>query len=308
MRNPFGSYALGATLYMPVVHPKVDDFLFGRALSPASSIVLCLEDGLADYDVHCGVEKIRAFCQSGPFTCDAQIYIRPRSCDMARTLACFPNIQKFDGFVAPKVMPDTAAVWLDIARGPGLSIMPTLESGVYFDPTQVAAVRDALLQHDRGQISAIRLGGNDLLGALALRRQRGVTSWEGPLGWVLSMMSSMFVSAGYPVAAPVFDIIDDIETLKREIQRDVAAGFVSKTAIHPTQIPIIEDAFRVPADDLKQARAILDSRAKAVFKVGGVMCEPSTHRAWAERTLARADVFGCIDDLPGLCAVGELMG
>ena len=51
MRNSFESYALGATLYMPVTHPKVDDFLFGHAPAPASSIVLCLEDALSDYDV-----------------------------------------------------------------------------------------------------------------------------------------------------------------------------------------------------------------------------------------------------------------
>ncbi|MBD0864470.1 MAG: HpcH/HpaI aldolase/citrate lyase family protein [Rhodobacteraceae bacterium] len=303
MRNSFQSYALGATLYMPVIQPKVEDFLFGRVPAPASSIVLCLEDALADYDVQRGVEKLRTLCQAGPFSCDARVYIRPRSCDMARTLAGFRNIQKFDGFVAPKVMPDTTAFWLDIARGPGLSIMPTLESAIYFDPSQVAAVRDILTRHDRGQISAIRLGGNDLLGALALRRQRGVTSWEGPLGWVLAMMSSMFVSAGYSVAAPVFDIIDDVETLRCEVERDVAAGFVSKTAIHPLQVQVIEDAFRVSTEDLERATAILDSSAKAVFQVGGVMCEPSTHRAWAERTLARAEAFSQIQARPNLCAV-----
>ncbi len=292
MRNSFKSYELGATLYMPVIHQKIEDFLFGRAHAPASSIVLCLEDALSDYDVQRGVETVRSLCHAEPFSCGAKVYIRPRSLDMACMLTGLRGIHKFDGFVAPKLMPENAADWLDVAHGPGLSIMPTLESPMYFDPSQVAAVRDILTAHDRGQISAIRLGGNDLLGALALRRQRGVTSWEGPLGWVLSMMSSMFMSSGYPVAAPVFDIIDDMETLKREVERDVATGFVSKTAIHPSQVRVIEDAFRVPQHDLEQARATIDSSAKAVFQIGGVMCEPSTHRAWAERTLARDRVFG----------------
>ncbi|MBC6443557.1 MAG: HpcH/HpaI aldolase/citrate lyase family protein [Rhodobacteraceae bacterium] len=292
MHHSFRGYALGATLYMPVIHPKMEDFLFGRMSAPASSIVLCLEDALHDYDVRRGVEQVRALCRGGPFSCAAQVYIRPRSLDMARTLAGFHNIWKFDGFVAPKVMPGTATAWLDIARGPGMFLMPTLESAAYFDPGQVVAVRDALARHDCGRISAIRLGGNDLLGALGLRRQRGVTSWEGPLGWALSMMSSIFISAGYPVAAPVFDIIDDADTLRREAERDVAAGFVSKTAIHPEQVPVIEHAFRVSAEDLRQASAILDSGAQAVFRTDGAMCEPSTHRAWANRTMARAEVFG----------------
>ncbi|SDJ53946.1 HpcH/HpaI aldolase/citrate lyase family protein [Salipiger marinus] len=292
MRNAFDSYALGATLYMPIVHPKVEDFLFGRAPAPASSLVLCLEDALAEYDVQRGLEKVRALCHGSAFACDAQVYLRPRSRDMARTLAHFRGIGKFAGFVAPKVTPDTVGFWLDIARGAGLRLMPTLESAAYFDPAAVSAVRDQMLSHDRGQIAAVRLGGNDLLGALALRRTCGMTSWEGPLGWVLSMMSSMLISAGFPVAAPVFDIIDDLDTLRREVERDVASGFVSKTAIHPAQVGIIEDAFRVSPQDLEQARAILDSRAHAVFQIGGAMCEPSTHRAWAERTVARAEVFG----------------
>lgn len=292
MRNAFDSYALGATLYMPIVHPKVEDFLLGRTPAPASSLVLCLEDALAEYDVQRGLEKVHALCHGPAFACSAQVYLRPRSRDMGRTMAHFRGIQKFTGFVAPKVMPDTVGPWLDIARGAGLRLMPTLESAAYFDPATVSAVRDRMLSHDRGQISAVRLGGNDLLGALALRRSRGVTAWESPLGWVLSMLSSMLISAGFPVAAPVFDIIDDMDTLRREVEHDVASGFVSKTAIHPAQVGVIEDAFRVSQEDLEQARAILDASARAVFQIGGVMCEPSTHRAWAERTVARAEIFG----------------
>lgn len=298
MRSAFDGYALGATLYMPILHPKVEDILFGRVPAPASSLVLCLEDALSDYDVQRGIDKARTLCRSGPFSCDAQVYIRPRSRDMAHRLSDFKNIRNFAGFVAPKVTPDTAASWLETVHGTDLSIMPILESAVYFDPNQVVAVRDTLLQHDRGKISAVRLGGNDLLGALALRRTRGITSWEGPLSWVLSMMSSIFISAGYSVAAPVFDIIDDIETLKREVEHDVASGFVSKTAIHPSQTPIIESAFRVSLEDVKHAQAILAPGAEAVFQVDGVMCEPSTHRSWAERTLARAYTCGRIKDRP----------
>jgi len=296
MRNSFSSYALGATLYMPVVHPKVEAFLTGKEDAPASSIVLCLEDALADHDVARGVECVRRFCRLGAFNCSAQVFIRPRSLEMARQLVGFRGIQSFDGFVAPKVLPSTVQDWLDVVQGPGLRIMPTFESAVYFDPAVVAQARDALNAHDRGQVAAIRLGGNDLLGALALRRQNGVTSWEGPLGWVLSMMSSMLISSGYPVAAPVFDIIDDLETLQREVARDVASGFVSKTAIHPAQVDIIEAAFRVDPADTAQARAILEAEGRAVFRLGGVMCEPSTHRAWAERIVAREAAFGATQD------------
>ncbi|MCL1479246.1 MAG: HpcH/HpaI aldolase/citrate lyase family protein [Marinobacter sp.] len=92
-----------------------------------------------------------------------------------------------------------------------------------------------------------------------------MTAYEGPLGWFLSMAASILIPAGIPVSAPVFDIIEDTETLRREVERDVQMGFVSKTAIHPAQVPIIEGAFSVSEEDLRAARAILDRDASAVF-------------------------------------------
>jgi citrate lyase beta subunit len=106
------------------------------------------------------------------------------------------------------------------------------------------------------------------------------------------MAASILVSSGVPVAAPVFDVIDDVETLGREIERDVAMGFVSKTAIHPSQVPVIEAAMAVSRDEEVAARAILQEEARAVFQIGGVMCEPATHAGWARRVQARAEVFG----------------
>lgn len=288
----FDAYSLGATLYMPVIHPKVPEILEGRLASPASSIVLCLEDALAENDVERGIAVLKDTLSK---TCVAEglrVFVRPRSLEMAHRLAGFKDITRVEGFVAPKLRAENAASWMEVAEGRGLRIMPTLETSEFFDPGRVAAVRDVLSNFDHKTISAIRLGGNDLLGALGLRRQRGLTSWEGPLGWVLSMCSSMFISAGYPVAAPVFDIIDDLDTLKREVERDIASGFISKTAIHPAQVAIIEEAMRPAPDEIRQARAILDKDAKAVFQIGGVMCEPSTHHNWALRICARNALYG----------------
>jgi citrate lyase beta subunit len=287
------AYGLGSTLYMPIIHNKVPDILSGRTACAASSIVLCLEDALAENDVERGIGVLREVLSDVNHRPDLRVFVRPRSIDMADRLASFSNITAVEGFVAPKVRPENAAQWMDIVSASGLRVMPTLETAEYFDPSRIAAVRDVFNGFDHTLISAIRLGGNDLLGALGLRRQRGVTSWEGPLGFVLSMCSSMFVAAGYPVSAPVFDIIDDLETLKREVERDVASGFISKTAIHPAQIPVIEEAMQVTEEELTQAHAILAKNSKAVFQIGGVMCEPSTHHNWALRIQARNSVYGC---------------
>ena len=286
-------YSLGATLYMPMIHPKVGDILSGHIAAPASSIVLCLEDGLHENDVERGVANLRGVLAS-PVLTRARIFVRPRSFEMACRLADMRGISSIEGFVAPKMRAETMPEWLDLVAAARLTIMPTLETADCFDPARVVAMRDILRARNDARIVAVRLGGNDLLGVLSLRRHRGMTSYDGPLGWVLCMLSSIMISSGIPVAAPVFDIIDDLDTLSAEVERDMEMGFVSKTAIHPAQVPIIEAAMGVKQDDLAQARAILDEHAKAVFQIGGVMCEPSTHRSWAERILSRHGRYGVI--------------
>ncbi len=292
MQFDFSSYALGATLYMPIVHHHVPNYLSGAADFPSPSVVLCLEDALAEGDVARGVHTLKILLKHSPVNSKTRIFVRPRSLEMALQLADFPGIEKIEGFVAPKIIPETAADWLDLAEAANLRIMPTVESAQFFDPGRITALREVLDDFDKSRIAAIRLGGNDLLSAMALRRHEGITSWEGPLAWILSMASSMLISSGYPVAAPVFDIITDLDTLKREVKQDVAAGFVSKTAIHPAQVAPVMAAFRVGDGEVKQARAILEDSASAVFQIGGVMCEPSTHMAWAHRILARSEYCG----------------
>jgi citrate lyase beta subunit len=295
MEWDFSSYALGATLYMPIVHHRVPAYLSGEVRFPASSVVLCLEDALADDDVARGIATLKSLLKNSRVCSEAKVFVRPRSLEMALELAQFAGIEKIDGFVAPKIVPETAAAWMDVAEGANVRIMPTVESSQFYDPGRIIALRDVFDAYDARRIAAIRLGGNDLLAGMALRRHPGITSWEGPLAWVLAMASSILISSRYPVAAPVFDIIQDVETLRREATQDAAAGFISKTAIHPAQVAPIIEAFRVSQADLTQARAILDENASAVFQINGMMCEPSTHRAWAQRIQARSTFFGVTD-------------
>lgn len=292
MHFNFSAYTLNATLYMPIVHRRLPDYVRGEPDFPSASVVLCLEDALAENDVAHGLATLKELLKNCPVISKTRIFIRPRSFDMALQIAEFSGIEKIEGFVAPKLTPETAFVWLNLTKAAGLTIMPIVESEQFFDPSRITALREVLDDYDKKMIAAIRLGGNDLLAAMALRRHVGITSWEGPLAWVQSMASSMLISAGYPVAAPVFDIISDLKTLKREVAQDVAAGFVSKTAIHPTQVAHIVSGFRVHNDELEQARAILHNGVGAVFQISGVMCEPATHKAWARRILARSEYCG----------------
>mgnify|MGYP005839932755 CR=1 FL=1 len=287
-------FALGATLYMPVIHPGVPDILAGVTEKPASSIVLCLEDALHESDVERGVKTLSSLLSRfAPGTGDRpEIFVRPRSLDMAARLAGLDGISRIDGFVAPKMRVESAADWISVARVADVSVMPTLETPDYFDPGRVVALRDMIRAEGADRIAAVRIGGNDLLGSMGLRRVAGATSYEGPLSGILQSVATILGASGIPVAAPVYDVIHDLNTLEKEVLRDVAMGFLSKTAIHPAQVPVIENAMRVSRQDLDAARAILEESARAVFQIGGVMCEPATHRPWARRVMARAQSFG----------------
>jgi citrate lyase beta subunit len=122
-----------------------------------------------------------------------------------------------------------------------------------------------------------------------------MTIYDTPLGTVIDDIVLTFAPAGYEIAAPVFDHLDSMATLVRETAIDVAHGLLSKTAIHPAQLPVIEAVYRVMPEDQELAKRILDPAASAVFQYAGQMCEPATHRRWAERLLLRTEIFGLLN-------------
>lgn len=289
-------YALGATLYMPALHPDICDIVSGRKLAGLTSLVICLEDALREDDVEAGLGNLRTVLdilaqESRGAGTSPLVFVRPRHLEMAKVMASWRGIDRVDGFVAPKVRPGNVGAWGKAIEGTNLLLMPTLETSEMFDAFAVRDLRDELLSiQDR--ILALRIGGNDLMSALGLRRATTTTLYQGPLLHVVSMLIGTLSPAGFALTSPVCEIIDNEALLRAELEQDVAFGLVGKTAIHPRQVPIILEAFKVVPQDLESAQQILAQDAAAVFKLNGAMCEPSTHRAWAHRILARAEHFG----------------
>lgn len=298
--HKFDPLQLGATMYVPVIHSQLEDVVSGLRYPQLRSVVLCLEDALHDNDVNEGIRVLRKLLRSqlsndvvneGPM-----IFVRPRDLSMATEIASYEGISHIDGFVVPKLNADALPAWVSIAQQLNILLMPTLESAWVFDAVAVSHFAKTLEQTAQGRILALRVGGNDLLSHLALRRVRGQTVYDGPLAGCLSHLMCTLGGCGFSLTAPVFDITDDPETLTRECHQDVNFGFVGKTAIHPCQIDIIQHSFMVSDSLLQDARQVLDTSAPAVFKRDGAMLEPATHSAWATRILARAAIYGCRPD------------
>ena len=287
---------LGATMYVPVIHSQLADVVNGQRYPNLRSVVLCLEDALHDNDVTRGLNVLRQLLAEHDIEGGPLVFVRPRDLQMARYIAQFNGIEKVDGFVVPKLAADILPAWVAIADAVDLVLMPTLESAWVFDPLAVSHFSQTLAAVGGQRVLALRVGGNDLLSHLALRRVRGQTLYEGPLAGCLSQLMCSLGGRGFALTAPVFDITDDPVTLARECIKDVNFGFVGKTAIHPDQIDVIQNCFAVPESLLIDAQEVLQSSAPAVFKRDGAMLEPATHRAWAERTLARAVIYGSRSD------------
>jgi len=91
--------------------------------------------------------------------------------------------------------------------------------------------------------------------------------------------------------------LDDLAVLRRDAERARAVGFRGKMAIHPKQVPVINEVFTPSAADVERARRVVEAfeRARAagegVTRMGNQMVElPVVERA--RRTLALADAVG----------------
>ncbi|WP_022675143.1 HpcH/HpaI aldolase/citrate lyase family protein [Novosphingobium sp. B-7] len=283
--------ALGATLYIPVLRPNLLDICLGGS-PDLRSIVVCLEDSISEDELDAARVRFASFLLTlTTITSRLTIYVRPRDFGMLVWMAGLPGIHAVDGFVLPKVEASNVAHWLSIMLGNNHAFMPTIEGIDAFDRAALAQLCKQLLPL-RERVTAIRIGGNDILNILGVRRSKHRTAYEGPLGAVIRDIAGTFIPAGFAVAAPVFEHYASLDLLREEVEQDIEHGLFTKTAIHPCQIGMIHGCYQPSPCELLEAQAILEADARAVFGSRGSMCEPATHRRWAGNVIARARAFG----------------
>ncbi len=88
--------------------------------------------------------------------------------------------------------------------------------------------------------------------------------------------------------SPFFEI-GDLEGLRAEAERARRLGFTGKAAIHPSQVPVIREAFAPTDDEVARARRIVEAAEResaGVFVVDGAMIDRPAVEA-ARRLLGR---------------------
>ncbi|WP_327367236.1 HpcH/HpaI aldolase/citrate lyase family protein [Streptomyces sp. NBC_01217] len=182
----------------------------------------------------------------------------------------------------------------------------------------------------RDRVLALRLGVTDFCSAYGLRRAPDMTAYDVQIvGAVIADVVNVLGRAdgtGFTITGPVWEyfrlqermfkpqlrrspflegraeelrtalIEHDLDGLLREIELDRANGLLGKTCIHPSHVAPVHALSVVSHEEFSDAQDILRPERGG----GGVlrsaytnkMNEVKPHRAWAERTLQRAEVFG----------------
>lgn len=282
---------LGASLYVPATRPDILAVANGDRHPGLRSAILCTEDSILPGQVEAALDNLRE-CLPRIRAERPLVFVRPRDPETLSRILAIRGVERIDGFVLPKATVESVSAYAALAPGRFL-LMPTLETREAFDPVAISALRDLLSAPGlKERILALRIGGNDLLNLLGIRRRPGRTIYDTAVGPVIASLVATFRPHGFPLIAPVFDGFGDPETLDEEVMRDLEHGLVGKTAIHPYQVGRIERHYRVGRSELEAAEAILASDAPAVFQIDAVMCEPATHSEWARSIVERAEVYG----------------
>ena len=148
------------------------------------------------------------------------------------------------------------------------------------------------------RLDALMFGAEDLAGDMGATRTRA--------GWEVFYARSAVVTAAAAYDLQAIDTVfvaltvEDDDPLAAECEFARAMGYQGKMAIHPRQVPIINQAFSPTAADIAQAQELVDEYTQAqtsgsgVFVLNGKMVDRPMVRA-AERVLALARAAGAAD-------------
>ena len=318
MKDLLLPYSLGGLLYTPALNSEIGEKILHKRIPCLRSVALCLEDSVSDDALEMAEKELSrtmdvlSECNDLPL-----VFIRVRTPQHLKRVRTFlgEREQLLCGFVLPKFDLSNAEEYMNClgeinqGRAKPLYFMPILESSMVAsiihrreNLVQIKAIIDTEKEH----IINVRVGGNDFCSLFGIRRHEDQTIYEiGVIRDVLSDIINVF-GHEYVVSGPVWEYFGSdakgkwAEGLKKEIEADKLNGFIGKTAIHPAQLPVIEQSLMVKRSDYEDARRILDwtGESFAVHKsiYGTRMNEVKCHARWAEKTVILGEIYGLKED------------
>ncbi len=317
MNHFLPAYRVGPLLYCPANNASIVNSLTHEKFGRQFSLALCLEDTIQD-DCVADAEQILISSLQALQARKAQtsfflpeIFIRVRAPKQIKSLLerLGSSGELITGFNIPKFSLENADAYIQTfkeinsQRGRPFYMMPIFESPSMIHLERRASILYALkekLDTVSQYVLNIRVGGNDLCHMFGFRRHSSESIYKiRPVADIFSDILTVF-GMDYVVSGPVFEYYSGKNWesgLIHELNDDRLCGFIGKTVIHPNQIPLVNEAYKVPLKDYNDAKAILDWDVSCPSLVAGSivkerMNEYKTHYNWALRTLLLAEAYG----------------
>ncbi|MFW0788080.1 HpcH/HpaI aldolase/citrate lyase family protein [Gordonia sp. CPCC 205333] len=229
------AYALGATLYVPGTRPDLPATITRRCADGVRSMVIDLEDAVADDELETGLAQTVATLDAlaGTPAAGMLLFVRTRTAGDIRRLIdrLGPGVDTLTGFVVPKFTAESEPALAAVAdagtyAGKHLYVMPVLESPelVYRESrdAQLQAISE-LLGRYRSHVLAARIGATDMCGVYGIRRDRDLTIYDvaviaEAITGIVNYLGRQDDS-GFTITGPVWEYFADHERMFRPMLR-----------------------------------------------------------------------------------------
>lgn len=176
------------------------------------------------------------------------------------------------GIMVPKIesaadMAAAAAIVSDAEQLAGLS-SGSIRMMAFIETAAAVLAVDGILGVDG--VDGIVLGEADLSAELAVRLSPN--EWEF-LPFRMQMIVACAAAGLDPPVGPVHTDFRDLDALRRSTEALARMGFMSRQAIHPAQVPVINDVFTPDLEQVERARRLVEAADSAMARGDGVFLD-----------------------------------
>jgi citrate lyase subunit beta/citryl-CoA lyase len=257
----------------------------------ADALILDLEDSVAPQQKPVARLHVARFLEREKRM--LPLFVRINPLDRSLTdddLAVLADATPPDGIVLPKAEGSASVIEFERRLG-ALRISIPLILPIATE-TPRAVFRLAEYEGVADRLVGLTWGAEDVsaaVGATTSRLPDG--SFTPPYEMVRALTLFAAHAAGVPAIETVYPAFRDHEGLAKYASHGARDGFTGMMAIHPLQVPIINEAFTPAEEDVARAKRIVEAfrnrPAAGVLSIDGVMLD-APHLNQAERILARA--------------------
>jgi len=288
--KPLHYIELGASLFIPAAFTSLNAVVCALKYPELKSIVIDFEDGLSEDKLNEAEENLKNILkqinEKSPL-----VFVRSRDAKHLSKLLNFEGIENVRGFVLAKFSLQNAEEYLCELSKTQYYFMPSIEGQELFEQSKLLELREILLRY-KEQVLLVRFGLEDMLKQLRMRRGCDESMFDlSATSYVLGSFISAFKSVGFGVSGGVYPCFKDDEGFTRDVKRDLKEGLFSKTIIHPSQIALTNELYKVSTQEYEEALQITQSK-EVFFAQNSKMAEVNTMKAHSQEILLRAKVYG----------------